>query len=360
MDQQACALSGSLLPQPAKQTIKETSVRLSKPVRAVVVAALGSLVLHFAHGETRALLVGVSVYPHLRGKNLEGPANDLPLMRSALSKLAVRSENIVELSEAAGPTMLPTRANILAGLERVTLASGAGDWVLIYFSGHGAQVPQSPHTQRAHLETDGLDEVFLPRDTTRWVAARGVVDGAIVDDELGAWFDRIRARGAHIWAIFDTCHAGDMTRAGSPPAAAQAVWRLVSPEDLGLKPAVNGRLPARQRAPGRPAGLKPTALSATPVRADAMRTVAFFASHPDEPAAEEVFVNPLDGRQQRFGVFTYHLYNALVNWTGNFETLAAAVARSYRDRPFPTPQFSGDLVQRFPAQQRQGLMTVVK
>lgn len=334
----------------------------SRSNHAAVALLLGSLSAHFAHAETRALLVGVSVYPHLPGKNLEGPANDLPLMRSALNRLAVRPENVLELSEAAGPAQWPTRANILAGLDRLVQNSAAGDWVLVYFSGHGAQVPQTAATRRAHPETDGLDEVFLPRDTTRWQPARGLVEGAIVDDELGAWFDRIRARGAHIWAIFDTCHAGDLTRAGGTggaPGASQPVWRLVSAEDLGLKPGLQ-QAAGKPRAPVIKAmqAQKTAAPGHTPVRTAANRTVAFFASQPDEPAAEEVFTDPQDSqKKRRFGVFTYHLYGALANWSGSFETLAAAVEKSYQDRPFPTPQFSGNLVQKFPALRLQEVAT---
>jgi hypothetical protein len=323
-------------------------VRSKGSLRAVVVF-LCALSAHFAHAETRALLVGVSVYPQLAGKNLDGPANDLHLMRSVIGRLAIRGENVTELSELAGPSMLPTRANILASLDRLSQTSAAGDWVLVYFSGHGAQIPQSTSTRRAHRETDGMDEVFLPRDTGRWDPARGVVEGAIVDDEFGAFFDRIRARGAHIWAIFDTCHAGDLTRAGASQAAGRTVWRLVGPQDLGL-PTKGGTRRARSDQVHRRAGLKPNQPLPTPLRVAASQTVAFFASQPDEPAAEEVFIDPLNRQtKRRFGIFTYHLYEAMANWSGSFDSLAKAVEHAYRDRPFPTPQFSGDLAQRFSA-----------
>lgn len=318
-------------------------------ITRTVAGLLCALTTHFAHAETRALLVGVSVYPRLSGKNLEGPANDLYLMRSVLAKLAVRGDNITELSESAGSAMLPTRNNILASLDRLAQVSRAGDWVLVYFSGHGAQVPQSTSTRRAYREDDGMDEVFLPRDTSSWMPLLGVVEGAILDDEFGARFDRIRARGAHIWAIFDTCHAGDITRAGSSLETGAAVWRYVGPQDLGLAH-VSGRPRGRSNPSRMPAGLNPREPSPTPARIAALRTVAFFASQPDEPAAEEMLVDPLDGqKKRRFGVFTYHLYKAMANWSGSFEALAKTVELAYRDRPFPTPQFSGDLTQRFPA-----------
>ena len=38
------------------------------------------------------------------------------------------------------------------------------------------------------------------------------VPNAIVDDDLGAWLRAITAKRAYVWAIFDCCHSGTMTR----------------------------------------------------------------------------------------------------------------------------------------------------
>ena len=43
----------------------------------------------------------------------------------------------------------------------------------------------------------------------------GHVENAIVDDEIRIWVSAIRATGALVWVIVDTCHAGTMTR-GAP------------------------------------------------------------------------------------------------------------------------------------------------
>lgn len=323
-----------------------------------VVAVTGcALAMQGAQAEVRALLVGVSVYPHLPGQQLDGVVNDLRLMRNVVGRLGVRPDKVTELSEAAGPAMWPTRSRILQALDQLAQASGPGDWAVVYFAGHGAQVPQTPVTRRGHAEADGLDEVFLPRDTTRWVPARGVVDGAIVDDEFGRLLDAIRARGAYVWAVFDTCHAGDITRAGGPAEDGAPVWRRVTAGELGVDlSSAQAALERRQwrdrrqqagaphpdAAPAR-AGRK----TAAPLRAAAPQTVAFFASQADEPAAEEWFVDPLDGQtRRRFGVFTYLLHRAIVHGPDSFAGLARAVEEGYQDRPFPTPQFSGDLARR--------------
>jgi hypothetical protein len=242
---------------------------------------------------------------------------------------------IVELSEAAGPAAWPTRSNILAALDALAAASAKGDWVIVYFSGHGTQVPQTRATRALRPEVDGLDEVFLPRDASRWDARARRVDGGIVDDEFGAAFDRIRARGARVWAIFDTCHAGDMTRAATRVQDERApVLRYVPPEDFGVPAAAASAMSMSTRV-GR---------SKAAPTGSASSLVAYFASATDEPAAEELLPDPeVPGTTRRFGVFTYELHRALASWRGDFAVLSKRLLEAYESRPFPTPQFEGDL-----------------
>lgn len=148
----------------------------------------------------QALLVGVSEYPALPERRLAGPANDVRLMVRSLSSLGWQPGQMQVLAEQGDA--MPSRANILQALARLAQSSRSGDWVLLYFSGHGAQVPSKT----------GLDEVFLPRDTAFWDAQRQEVKGALRDKELAAALQRIRAQGANVWAVFDTCHAADMLR----------------------------------------------------------------------------------------------------------------------------------------------------
>jgi hypothetical protein len=316
----------------------ETSVQWRFLVRAAGLLTMACASFS-AQSEPRALLVGVSVYPHLPGKSLQGPANDLRLMRQAFQRLGVPDARIVELSEAAGPALLPTRAHILQALQTLAQDSRPGDLAIVYLSGHGTQAPQSPATRRAHPEADGLDEVFLPRDTLRWRPDLGVIEGGIVDDEFGAAFDKIRAQGAQVWAIFDTCHAGDMTRSPGPADTEAPIWRHVAAQELGVRWSAPAWRPQSRRLLGRPAA--DTARRGRPADGG---LVAFFAALPDEAAAEEIFADPDQPQaRRRFGVFTYYLHQALRRWSGNFAELAQDVERAYVYRPFPQPNFEGDL-----------------
>lgn len=319
---------------------------------------LGSTAVHAAD---RALLVGVGKYPLLPGKQLAGPANDLRLMTSTLARLGWPASQVQVLSDAAGPAQWPTRAHILAALAQLAAQAQPGDWVVVYFSGHGSQVPQMVTTRAKFREPDGLDEVFLPMDTSAWDPAQRIVVGAITDDEMNAALARITNKGAQVWAIFDTCHAGDMLR-GAPIASGDEppVWRYVSPLDLKVPVEELSRsFGQASRRPGRAQPPLPVVAERAASSAG-QRWVGFFASQADEGAAEESLPDPEQPqRKQRFGVFTHLIHQAAAQWRGSFAELAARLQQGYRDRPFPTPEFQGHLsaVPRFAAAAADSALT---
>lgn len=309
---------------------------MTQSLKFGLIAALLSSALP-AQAENRALLVGVSVYVNLPDKNLVGAANDVALMAKTVAGLGFAPAQTTLLSEAAGA--LPTRANILAGLAGLASQAQAGDWVLVYLSGHGAQVPRASQSAR-------MDEVFLPRDTQLWNPASHQVQGAVRDRELAAALGAIRAKGAHVWAILDTCHAADMLRKPGPPQA----WRFIAPEAL--------HIPMQLWATQRPSRLSASA-TRRPAQANGVaagRYVAFFSSQKGEGSAEELLPDPeVPGSPKRFGLFTYKLALAAQGWQGSFKDLAERIEAGYQDRPFPTPEFVGALALRPPFGLRDGL-----
>ena len=100
----------------------------------------------------RAILIGVSLFDQLPIRALEGPPNDVTLMNDTLLALGVRQQNIVKLVDSARPDLLPRRASILLVLGEEARRAKRGETVVVYFSGHGAQVPQAIPVQRV----DGL------------------------------------------------------------------------------------------------------------------------------------------------------------------------------------------------------------
>lgn len=296
----------------------------------------------------QALLVGVSGYPSLpEARRLRGPRNDVPLMRDALLRAGMSAAGVTLLADGVpGSRALPTRQAILSAMADLAARATPGDWVVVYFSGHGSQQPQPrlPAGSGAHREPDGLDEIFLPYDIGDWDGRAGGVRGALVDDEIGAALAAITARGARVWAIFDTCHAGDMARSwqGAAPGVSH---RNVPPDALGV-PATAGALPSPRRTPTAPPG----------------GAVVFYAAQPDEPALEEPLPEagaagaPGSGAQRRVhGYFTWLIAQALAQQGGaardpaqpgtTLAALARRVAQGYASRPFPTPLFEGNLAQ---------------
>src|SRR5438552_1964752 len=57
-------------------------------------------------------------------------------------------------------------------------------------------------------------------------------ENVIKDDQVGAWLDRLRDKGASVWIVFDCCHAGTMTRGATKDAA--EVSRTVDPFAFGV------------------------------------------------------------------------------------------------------------------------------
>src|SRR5262249_29139742 len=110
------------------------------------------------------------------------------------------------------PARRPTRANIEREFRHLADQAHEGDQVVILLAGHGSQQPEKDPPDPVNPEPDGLDEIFLPADIGAWNGTKERLPGAMVDNEIGAWLGAIAAKRAYVWAIFDCCHSGTMTR----------------------------------------------------------------------------------------------------------------------------------------------------
>lgn len=311
------------------------------------------------HATTRALLIGVSGYPNLApAKRLLGPANDVQLLRASLLDSGLQAPNITVLADGvANSAALPTRNQILGELRALADRSRPEDWAIVYFSGHGSQQPQ-PQSEilrpGAYIEPDGLDEIFLPYDVGHWNATLAQVDGALSDDEIGVALEYFHKRHVKVWVIFDTCHAGDMAKSVSA-VPVDAKPRFIDPAELGVPGALleQARLAARQQASrsnGKTWNGFSRQASRSLVAGSALdRRFIFYASQPDEPAAEEPLAVPAafgqskTGERRYFGLFTYLIAKELPKWRGDFAELTHRVRDAYSARPYPTPSFEGNL-----------------
>ena len=166
--------------------------------------ALGAAILVIstaAFAEQRALLVGVGKYS-APGNDLPGIDLDLDRMRNTLNIMGFEDSQIHSLLDEKA-----TAANVLAEVRGwLTKGVEPTDRVVLYFSGHGAYVPDFDGD-----EADGVDEVLVTHDVRRTrVRGRPSLKGVILDDELNELLSKIKSR--NILTIVDACHSGTSTR----------------------------------------------------------------------------------------------------------------------------------------------------
>ena len=159
--------------------------------------------------ERRALLVGINDYPQKENR-LEGCVNDVFLMSAALQECGFLAENIrVVLNERA------TTAGIMDRLEWLLDHAGPGEQRVLFYSGHGAQIP----SYGVGETTDHLDECLVPYDFD-WSREHAIIDDAFFDLYSQLPYD------TEFVAIFDCCHSGGMTRGNA------RVRGLTPPDDI--------------------------------------------------------------------------------------------------------------------------------
>lgn len=199
-----------------------------KPAAALLSLTLLSAPALADAPRTHAVLVGVGDYLHLDA-DLNGPPHDVALMAETLIARGVASADITALGGVGLPDGLiagqPTRAAILAAMQDTAARAAPGDTVVFYFSGHGAQAPDASGD-----EGGGYDEILLPADADKWQGAVGMVENALLDDDLADWARPLLQRGVRLVGIIDACHSATGFRA----LGGAGVARALDPSALGL------------------------------------------------------------------------------------------------------------------------------
>ncbi|MEY2527114.1 MAG: metacaspase [Verrucomicrobiota bacterium] len=161
-------------------------------------------------GTRRALLIGINNYPDVESR-LEGCVNDVFLMSSVLQEIGFKPDEIrVVLDERA------TRSAIRERIDWLLDATADGQERVLYYSGHGAQLPD----YNAAEKIDHVDECLAPYDF-HWTQ-----DSAITDDDFVQYYSAL-PYDAKFFTIFDCCHSGGMTRDG-----ARKIRAMVPPDDI--------------------------------------------------------------------------------------------------------------------------------
>lgn len=308
--------------------------------RLLLTSALALSALPALARDNYALLIGASQYANLDERYwLKGPANDVKLVATWLTTDApvpFPQDHVTLLADGVQGAQAPTLQAIRDAFATIAAEVKPGDFVYLHFSGHGTQAP----AQDAEAELDGLDELFLPIDIGPWSDDVGAVENALVDDEIGKLIDSIRAKGADVWAVFDSCHSGTVTR-GAPDTGEEVRTRQLPPEALGMD---------LTEAPATRGLEDPRAQPEAPVDAgeespEQGRFVAFFAAQTTEVTPEKNLPKGKPGRVPQ-GVFTWTLFQVLSEYPqATYRQIGQEVLRKYATTSIArtTPMFEGDL-----------------
>ena len=146
-----------------------------------------------------ALLIGIANYedPQYR---LQGPLNDIKNFHDVLANIYEFDERgIVEITDEDA-----SKQKILQYLEATlsVAASAQGKThVVIFYSGHGTQVPDADGD-----EADHLDEAIVPWDFD------GSANSVITDDMIYERCEKYYQKRMTIDLIYDSCFSGGMNR----------------------------------------------------------------------------------------------------------------------------------------------------
>jgi hypothetical protein len=137
-------------------------------------------------GRVLGLYAGITAYEN--NSQLFGCADDARLLAQAMRESHLQSES----DQLVLPDSLATRDAFLGGLAQIAANARPEDVVLIFFSGHGNQVPED--STGAERELDDLDETIV------------FYDQPLLDDQLVSAVAPIRAQT--IILAIDACHSG--------------------------------------------------------------------------------------------------------------------------------------------------------
>jgi len=148
-----------------------------------------------------ALVVGINQYKHANAlkklTNLEGAVNDAKLLREALREAEVELPPERVLLDAKA-----TRSAFLHAWQDMLEQAEPGDTLIVTFSGHGGQQPDSV----PFGEKDKKDETLMFHDFNPHHASQG----RITDDELRGLLNN--ASAYNILFLVDACHSSGLKR----------------------------------------------------------------------------------------------------------------------------------------------------
>lgn len=245
--------------------------------RALILGCLLSCLLGHGRAQadepsTFALLIGVSSYKPSGLTDLDGPLNDVTLMRKVLQdRFGVPPANIQTLSNASA-----SHSAIAAAFSVLKARLKRGDFVYVHYSGHGS-------TARDENDRRGEDQTWVSFGARR-DDGKGLDGLDVLDKEIGVWLRDIATVSPNIVFVSDSCHSATVAR--------------------GRNRGVRSAAPAKAKHP---------LLDKLPRDGAPLPGVRIGAARDFEPAVEfdPVTGGPCDDARRCNGVFTWYWAQAL-------------------------------------------------
>lgn len=142
-----------------------------------------------AAGRVYGVFAGISDYPG-QGNDLDNTDKDARDLANAFRRSGLLAPESITLVDGQA-----TRAAVADAVRRMASLAGPNDTVVVFYSGHGVQLSNTPG---ARSEPDGRDE------------ALALYDGNLTDDEMGALLAGSRAGMSLL--VLDACFSGGFAR----------------------------------------------------------------------------------------------------------------------------------------------------
>lgn len=156
-----------------------------------------------------ALLVGINKYQTESFRNLLACENDVRDMEKVLEKkFKAEDRSILTLINEQA-----TREGIIENFEKHLTQAKKGDFVLFYYSGHGA-TERTPEEFKPYNPSHKIENIVCYDSRTE----KTLEDGStkiifdLADKELAYLLSRVDENKPHIAVIMDCCHSGSATR----------------------------------------------------------------------------------------------------------------------------------------------------
>lgn len=166
-----------------------------------------------------ALLIGIGDYRAPGLNPLQSPKNDLALTKALLiNRFGIPESQVTVLEDQQA-----THTGIKQAFADLTQRVKSGEFVYIYYAGHGAVTPDGNGD-----ETNGEDQTWVTYGA-RENDSDDLDNWDILDDELYDWLSALRAKTDQIVFVSDSCHSGSVSRA-------PMVEVRYAPKDVRLHP----------------------------------------------------------------------------------------------------------------------------